>query len=235
MTITLYKIKHSFLSAFVGVLFISFTGMAQQTQSFKEQLEERESHLLYQQTALKEFVDNGVLLVRIRSFQNEITYWERIGGEEGKAGLDRTAKKVAGITRALKAAFQQFDLCPVYFYYTNDAKAVMHGDYSKLLGGGGDFDRTRRVFHLDSDHFPSASMSSSINGFGVFNDGFQLLSKPFPSTVRKFELFAFLGADRSYSEMVEILQRKIKEAHAALLLREKMDAEKGKKGFLGIF
>lgn len=207
-----YKIIISALFLFIISLFLPNQLNAQQKEGIKEQMWQAKLDKSYAAKAVLDIAEYGVLLVRLRSYQNEIDYWKKTGGEKGKAGLKKVEEKKAEKAKALMEAFQVFGVCPVYFFYSNDTRAVKDGDYSKLINTTAKLDlEGKRIFFLDSDRFPSPSMNSSINGFGVFNEKFEYLQDPFPNGIRKYEFFKFIKADRTYSQMVVILDERLRQ------------------------
>ncbi|MFT5336411.1 MAG: hypothetical protein ACJAY8_000516 [Sphingobacteriales bacterium] len=206
-----YKIIISALSLFIISLFLPNQLLGQQNLGVKEQRDQAKKAKYYAAKAVLDITENGALLVRLRSYQNEIDYWEKTAGEKGKAGLKKVQEKKAQKAEALMEAFQVFGVCPVYFFYSNDTRAVKDGDYSKLLKTESTDDiQGKRIFFLDTDRFPSASMNTTFNGFGVFDEKFEYLPDPFPNGIRKYEFFKFIKADRTYAQMVVILDERLR-------------------------
>ena len=184
---------------------------------------------------------NGVLLVRLKRLDKSVNALIRMG-EPLKA--EEFGRKIAAQNRDLMRAFEQeFNFCPVYFFYSESSDSIRKSNYSVLFDQRGEPvelpSNFPNVFIADtgplqadtSTHFYDYELVSDGNfsrkrikrvyagqamGFGAIcikDQQFVNLKNPFPYYVKTYGNYVFL---RKPSKIVWLLNQKLFDYYARI-------------------
>jgi hypothetical protein len=154
----------------------------------------------------------NVLLVRLRSYKRQIMLAEKNNNTKLKNKIiERRDYENKSIINAFR---EEFDFCPVYFFYNTDTKKILNGEYKNVFINT-NLQKDSSI-HFSSKEFlitEFGELSSDTSGgtdfsnYGIHtrDEKLNLISRPFPSFISGY--FAF--AKRDYNEMVQILNRKL--------------------------
>ncbi len=146
-----------------------------------------------------EQMDGGILLVRLRSFEDKKNAFEQLGKIKKAEKLDDfIEEKNLIIVKAFKS---YFDFSQIYFFYPQDSKAIKNKDFDSAALFDNNLKRLKDVsllnngFHiasfgniyedviLDENQERVIGGTSGLFGLYLMDDALIPLSKPFPTNV----------------------------------------------------
>jgi hypothetical protein len=150
----------------------------------------------------------GTLLIRLKTDERKIEALKKAGKEEeAKKMLADQQQKHKEIANAFSKAYT---FSKFYFFYNKNSREIGARNFAGLLLDANlnpvNETKVAETFYvLDSEEVMFETMNSTVVGFGVLNQKYELLEEPFPYYVRKREGLAMFR--RTYRDMVLILQK----------------------------
>ena len=166
---------------------------------------------------------NGVLLVKLYTRNKGVEALKNHGLVKKAAALE---KEQAFKNLAISHAFaNNFAFTPkVYFFYSDDSKKVLQGEFDGVLMG---YDlKPLPNINLGNTAYYIAEFGytegKGINALLIRNNQFEQLDPPFPYFVRTYEGIPFL--ERAYSKVVELWNDKLFKRYSKFFEVEEADA-----------
>jgi hypothetical protein len=216
------------------VFCISFTGIAQNTQTGKKNRSSGNQFKILSREQINQ-LKNGALLVRLKTNNNSIAALRKIG--KIKQADEMQKKQAAYNLKIIRAFRKNFDFCSVYFFFSNYSTNISERLFNKVIFlndslvpdtsikftyktfltaefGIIEEDTAKYYsyasFESDSSegrHLVSHYYGGTEMGFGALlikSDKFIQLRRPFPYYVRTFDS---LPVERSTDEVVKMMNK----------------------------
>ncbi|MBK7873781.1 MAG: hypothetical protein IPJ74_25545 [Saprospiraceae bacterium] len=186
-----------------------------------------------------EQLKNGVLLVRLRTLEDKIAALQKIGKTEQAEAV----KQEQGIQnqRVIKGFSEYFDFCPVYFFYSIDAKQIRQHNFSNVIFNAQGESVSPNLlegkpFYIGyyGDYLePGVSTPLNIKAVVILDQHFGQLPSPFPKPGSSF--FKTVSTSISYEEQsIQFMNDKLQGfLIRARYRREKQALKKARKGLSG--
>ncbi|MCB0580462.1 MAG: hypothetical protein KDD10_14280 [Phaeodactylibacter sp.] len=187
----------------------------------------RKAQALEQAEALR----SGMLLVRLQSGEQRIAALKAEGMEEQ---AQRAAEALKAENERIAQAFsQEWDYCPVYFFFAEHSAAVRQGQFdgylldASLKAAPTEGLPGKTFFIAEFGTLQPSSGNAGLNALLLMDSTFQQLEDPFPSNV----MTKTLGKEGMEQQAVTMLNLKIQEFLAKTRLwKKKRELREARRG-----
>lgn len=151
---------------------------------------------------------DGAILVRLKSKQKQI---EQLAMYNLSKANEVKRSQLLENRKIVKAFREEFDFCPIYFFYSHHSLQVKDGELNNVfLSDSLTIDssitiKENKVFIAEFGSLDSDKLG--INALYLMDENFNYLQKPFPYYVRTFKTLFFLK--KSKSEVVSELNTEL--------------------------
>jgi|TARA_Y100000994_G_scaffold129383_1_gene106066 hypothetical protein len=153
-------------------------------------------------------LQTGVLLIRLQTNQHLIDYYAKNDLNKMEEILQKQIKKNNDI---INTFHNEWSLCPVYFFYSNNSEEILQKDFTNLINHRKETLSREEISSIKENfligYLGKDSGSLKFHALILRNHDLSKLRPPLPRFVRTYKGLWFLS--RKLSKTINILEKKV--------------------------
>ena len=152
----------------------------------------------------------SAIIVRLQTNEHMINYYRQKGNHQ--VANEEKIKQREKNTEIIKTFTEDWDFCPVYFFYSNYSEEIINKNFTHVFKNNEDYNLSyQEKQKLKNDfiimYFGQTQGKLKFDALVLNDSKIQQLKKPYPKFVRTYKGLGFLK--RNTKKIVRILKQKI--------------------------